>query len=126
MLVDGLGLMPLTRNLLLSELNSMPYPGAMFSGLSVSYCSSSSLPPSTSISSANLKSQSRSPMHDEVSKLSTLSFPGLYLIVLEIVDVHAVHPCTVVGKKSPTVPFSNTALVGSSYNNQQVVDVVFF
>ena len=72
MLVDGLALTLLTRILLLLELISIPYPAAVFSSLSVSYCSSS-LPPRRSMLPANRKLQSdRPPVAAKVSKSSAL------------------------------------------------------
>ena len=52
MLVDGLGLRLLAKILLMLELISMPQPAAVFSSVSVSCSSSTSLPPSRSMSSA--------------------------------------------------------------------------
>ena len=74
-LVDGLlGLMLLTRILLLLELISMLHQAAVFSSLSVSCCISSSLPPSRWISSANRKLQSgRRPMDTDDSEEPTPS-----------------------------------------------------
>ena len=62
-LVADLGLMLLTRIMLQSELISMLYPAAIFSSLSMSCWSSSSLPPSTSMS-ANRKLHSGHPPMD--------------------------------------------------------------
>ena len=76
MLVEGLGLMLLTRVLLLPELISIPYSAAIFCYLSVSCCSSS-LPARSSISSANCKLQNSRRLVDtddgEVSNSSAFS-----------------------------------------------------
>ena len=64
------------ENFAFVEAEFHPYPAAVFASISVSFWSSSSLPPSRSMSSANRKLQSgRSPMDAEVSKTSALSFP---------------------------------------------------
>ena len=55
-------------------------------------------------------------MDAEVSNPSALSFPGIYQMVLEIMDILAILPLSF-KTISPTLPFSNTVLVASSYND---------
>ena len=142
-LVDGLGLILLTKILLLSQLISVPYPSAVLPSLSVSCCSSSSPPPRRLISPANRKLQSGHPRVDtDDSEMSTssassseLSANWLFSDYYRGVKVFCIifsrnmlnstgdnqHPChtpTVVQKKFPSFPFSNTKIeVDSLYNN---------
>ena len=130
-LVDGLLLKLLTRILLMSKLISIPYLTAVFISLLVSCCSSSSLPPRRSISSANCKLQSGHPLMDtDDSELpsSSASSPAvpvmrsssdcrldvnLFCIIFSRNILNSTrnngHSCFYgIRKKSPTLSFRNT------------------
>ena len=119
-----------------------------FSSLSVSCWSASSLPPSRSMSSAKRKLQSgRPPMDTDdsgmpVSSASSTASPAKQSFPMdaEVSKLFALyiprrhqnntryngHPgCThtVVRKKPSTLPFSNTVLVASSYNEDRMTSV---
>ena len=116
----------------------MPYQTAVFSLLSVSCWSSSSLPPSRTTSSANRKLQSGHPPMDFFSIFYCITSEAvvlrwtlrcqslLHCLFQEYINStwdngHLCHSDTVVRKKYPTLPFSKTVL---DFN--KLVDVVFF
>ena len=79
-------------NLLLSKLISMPYSTAVSCSLWVSYCNSSALLPSRSVSSANRKLQSHLPAVDTDDSGVSFSFT-LSLHHLQTVILRWIHTC---------------------------------